>query len=87
MMKRLKTMLAVIKPADTFLGRHDDGNITPPDSEGVGEGHLRHTANPRASHLGERGRLDRARRRTRNPGAALGQAHTGTPLSHRRRSR
>jgi hypothetical protein len=36
MMKRLKTMLAVIKPADPFLARHDDGNGTPPDSEGVG---------------------------------------------------
>ena len=87
MMKRLKTMLAVIKPGDTFFARPDDGDATPSGSEGVGEGHLRHTANPRASHLSERGRQERARRRTRNPGAAMGQAHTGAPPSDRRRSR
>ena len=52
MMKRLKTMLAVIKPGDNLLGRHDDGKVIPSGSEGVGEGHLRHTANLRASHLG-----------------------------------
>ncbi|MFL9868496.1 hypothetical protein PQR67_30365 [Paraburkholderia fungorum] len=83
MMKRLKIMLAVIKPGDTVLARHDDGNVTPPGSEGVGEGHLRHTASPRASHQGERGRHDRARRRTRKSGAAAGPAHPGTPRSHR----
>ena len=83
MMKRLKTMLAVIKPADTFFARHDDGNVTPSGSEGVGEGHLRHTANLRASHLSERGWRDRARRRTRKSGAAVGPAHLGTPRSHR----
>lgn len=83
MMKRLKTMLAAIKPGDTFFARHDDGNVTPSDSEGIGEGHLRHTANLRASHLGERGRHDRARRRTRKPGAAVGPSHRGTPRSHR----
>ncbi|MCX4145075.1 MULTISPECIES: hypothetical protein [Paraburkholderia] len=83
MMKRLKTMLAVIKPGDTFFARHDDGNATPSGPEGVGEGHLRHTANLRASHLSERGRHDRARRRTRKSGAAVGPAHPGTPRSHR----
>lgn len=87
MMKRLKTILAVIKPGDTFFACHDDGDATPLGSEDAGEGHLRHTANLRASHPGERGRQERARRRTRNPGAALRQAHTGTPLSHRNRSR
>ncbi|SOE73278.1 hypothetical protein SAMN05446635_5384 [Burkholderia sp. OK233] len=84
MMKRLKTMLAVIKPGDTFFARHDDGNATPSSvSEGGGEAHLRHTANPRASHLGERGRHDRARRRARNPRTAVGPAHPGRPRSHR----
>jgi hypothetical protein len=29
MMKRLKTMLAVIKPGDTLLARNDDGKVTP----------------------------------------------------------
>ncbi|NPT56984.1 hypothetical protein [Paraburkholderia elongata] len=87
MMKRLKTMLAVIKPGDTFLARHDDGKVITSGSEDVGEGHLRHTANLRASHLSERGRHERARRRTRNPGVAVGQAHLGTPLSHRNRLR
>jgi hypothetical protein len=87
MMKRLKTMLAMIKPGDTFLARNDDGNVTSSGSEGVGEVHLRHTANLRASHLRERERHERARRRTRNPGAAVGQAHPGTPLSHRHRLR
>jgi hypothetical protein len=88
MMKRLKTMLGVIKPGDTFLARHEGGNATPSSvSEGGEEAHLRHTASPRASHLGERGRHDRARRRARNLGAALGQARAGTPLSHRNRSR
>jgi hypothetical protein len=86
-MKRLKTMLAVIKPGDTFFTRHDGGNVTPSGSEGVGEGHLRHTANPRASHLSERGRHERAGHRTRKPGAAVGQARTDTPLSHRHRLR
>ncbi|CAB3795119.1 hypothetical protein [Paraburkholderia caffeinilytica] len=83
MMKRLKTMLAVIKTGDTVFARHDDGNVTPSGSEGVGEGHLRHTASPRASHLSERGRHDRARRRTRKPGAAVGAVHPGAPRSHR----
>ncbi|MFM0672127.1 hypothetical protein [Paraburkholderia sediminicola] len=83
MMKRLKTMLAVIKPGDTFFACHDDGHATPSDLEGPGEEHLRHTASPRASHLSERGRHDRARRRTRTSGAAVGPAHPGTPRSHR----
>ena len=86
-MKRLKNMLAVIKPGDTFFARHDDRNVAPSGSEDAVEGRLRHTANLRASHLSERGRHDRARRRARNLGAALGQARTGTPLSHRNRSR
>ncbi|WP_341319214.1 hypothetical protein WN982_30165 [Paraburkholderia sp. IMGN_8] len=85
MMKRLKTMLAVIKPGDTFFVRNDDGNVTPSGSEGVREVHLRHTANLRASNLSERGRHERARRR--NQSAAVGQAHPGTPLSHRHRLR
>ena len=83
MMKRLKTMLAVIKPGDTLFARHDVGNVTPSGSEGVGEGHLRHTANLRAAQLSERGRHDRARRRTRKSGAAVGQSHPGMPRSHR----
>lgn len=83
MMKRLKTMLAVIKPGDNLLGRHDEDKVISSGSEGVGEGHLRHTATLRASHLGERGRHERTRRRTRNPGVAVRQAHPGTPRSHR----
>ncbi|MGF6408599.1 hypothetical protein SAMN05445850_7983 [Paraburkholderia tuberum] len=83
MLKRLKTMLAVIKPGDPFFACHDDTNVSPSGSEGVGEGHLRHTANLRASHPSERERYDRARRRTRKSGAAVGPAHPGTPCSHR----
>ena len=82
-MKRLKNMLAVIKPGDTFFARHDDRNVAPSGSEDAVEGRLRHTANLRASHLSERGRHDRARRRTRKSGAAAGPAHPGTPRSHR----
>jgi hypothetical protein len=87
MMKRLKTMLAEIKPSDTFLARHDDDNVTLSGSEGVGEGHLRHAANLRASHTSERRRHERARRRTHNPGAAVGQVHPAMPRSHRRPQR
>lgn len=87
MMKRLKTMLAVIKPGDTFFARHDDGNATPSGSEGVGEADLRHTASLRASHPGKRRRHERAGHRARKPGAAVGQARTGTPLLHRHRLR
>lgn len=85
MMKRLKTMLAVITSGETFFARHDDGKVIPEDLGGVAEAHLRHTANLRASHLSERGRHERTRRRTRNPGAAAGQVHLGTPPSHRHR--
>ncbi|WP_131799896.1 hypothetical protein [Paraburkholderia ginsengiterrae] len=83
MMKRLKTMLAVIKPGDTCFARHDDGNLTPSGSEGIGGGHLRHTANLRASHLSDRGRHDRALRHTRRSGKGVGLAQLGTPRSHR----
>ena len=44
MMKRLKTMLGVIKPGDTFLARHDGGNATP---SSVSEGGERHTCDIR----------------------------------------
>ena len=64
MMKRLKTMLAVIKPGDTFLARQDGGKVVASGSESAAEGHLRHTANPRTAHPSERGRHERARRRT-----------------------
>ncbi|OAJ52834.1 hypothetical protein A6V36_36740 [Paraburkholderia ginsengiterrae] len=82
MMKQLKTMLAVVKPGDTLFARGDDGKAVPAGSDDVGEGHLRHTANLRASHPSERGRHDRARCRSRQPGAAVGLAHPRTPRSH-----
>lgn len=82
MMKRLKTMLAVIKPGNTFFARRDDSNVTPSGSEDIGEGYLRHTANLRAAHLSERGRHDRARHRTRQSRATVGPAHARTPRSH-----
>ncbi|SHK01806.1 hypothetical protein SAMN05192548_1011181 [Paraburkholderia terricola] len=87
MMKRLKTLMAAIKPGNNFPGRHDDGELTPAGSGSIGEPHLRHTASLRSSQPGERGRHERARRRTRNPGANMGQSHAETPCSHRHRLR
>jgi hypothetical protein len=80
-------MIAVIKHGNSLVGRNHDGKVTPSDSADISEAHLRHTASLRSAHSSERGRHERARRLTRTPGAAVGQTHPDTPLSHRHRLR